>query len=165
MLCADYGWRAWGDLLHSVRTGENAAVHALGTDVWEYRRAHPEHGKVFDAAMRTLSRATADDVLAAYDFARHRVVADIGGGTGAILAAILAVNPELRGIAPGVPNSSGLGDRASIVDSWWQSLWLRKPCGRGHRRHPCRRAGQPKQQKADRRVRSSAFAGRRTRFP
>jgi hypothetical protein len=41
-----------------VETGENAAAHALGTDVWEYRRLHPEHGEVFDATMRTLSAGT-----------------------------------------------------------------------------------------------------------
>jgi hypothetical protein len=29
MFGADYQWRAWGELRHSVETGENAAVHAL----------------------------------------------------------------------------------------------------------------------------------------
>src|SRR6187402_353634 len=43
MFGADYQWRAWGALRHSVETGGNAAVHALGMDVWEYRRLHPEH--------------------------------------------------------------------------------------------------------------------------
>jgi hypothetical protein len=58
MFGADYQWRAWGELRHSVETGENAAVHALGTDVWDYRRLHPEHGEIFDATMRTLSAGT-----------------------------------------------------------------------------------------------------------
>lgn len=97
MLGADYEWKAWGELHHSVRTGDNAAVHALGMDVWEHRRLHPEDNEVFDAAMRTLTRSSADEVRA-YDFGQHRVIADIGGGTGALLAAILEAHPELRGI-------------------------------------------------------------------
>jgi hypothetical protein len=32
MFGAGYEWRAWGELEHSVRTGENAAVHALGSE-------------------------------------------------------------------------------------------------------------------------------------
>jgi hypothetical protein len=98
MFGADYEWRAWGALLHTVRTGENAAVAALGMDVWEYRRAHPRDSEVFDAAMRTLSAAEVPALVSVYDFGRHRVIADIGGGTGAILANILGSLPEVRGI-------------------------------------------------------------------
>jgi hypothetical protein len=37
-------------------------------------------------------------VVSLYDFGRHRVIADIGGGTGATLARILEAFPGLRGI-------------------------------------------------------------------
>jgi hypothetical protein len=37
-----YSWEAWGQLLHSVRTGENAFRHVHGTDVWRYRAERPE---------------------------------------------------------------------------------------------------------------------------
>jgi hypothetical protein len=97
MFGGDYQWRAWGELSHSVRTGENAAVHALGCNIWEYRHRNPEYGVVFDAAMRTLSRVDSAAVLAAHDFGRYGVVADIGGGTGAVLAAVLAAHPAARG--------------------------------------------------------------------
>jgi hypothetical protein len=122
---AGYEWRAWGDLQHSVRTGENAAVHALGHDVWEHRRRHPEHGEVFDAAMRTLSRAESAGILAAHDFGRYGTVADVGGGTGALLASVLAAQPRTRGIlfdqpqvvagADGVLRDAGVADRVSVV--------------------------------------------------
>jgi hypothetical protein len=125
MFGADYEWRAWGELQHSVRTGENAAVHALGCDVWEHRRRHPEHGEVFDAAMRTFSRADSAGVLAAHDFGRYGTVADIGGGTGAVLAAVLAAHPQIRGIlfdqphvvacADRVLRDTGVANRVSIV--------------------------------------------------
>lgn len=72
MFGAGYQWRAWGALRHSVDTGGNAAVHALGTDVWEHRRRHPADGAIFDAAMRTLSRGSIAAVLAAHDFGPTR---------------------------------------------------------------------------------------------
>ena len=34
-------WTAWGQLLHSVRTGENAFRAIHGVDVWEYRAEPP----------------------------------------------------------------------------------------------------------------------------
>jgi SAM-dependent methyltransferase len=125
MFGADYQWRAWGALRHSVETGENAAAHALGTDVWEYRRLHPEHGEVFDATMRTLSVGDNPGVLAAHDFARYRLIADIGGGTGAVLAAVLAAHTDSRGIlfdqphviadADVVLRAAGVADRVTAV--------------------------------------------------
>jgi hypothetical protein len=98
MFGADYQWEAWGALAHSVRTGGNAAVHVLGMDVWEYRRRHPEASEVFDATMRTSSRADTAGMLAAHDFGRYGVVADVGGGTGAVLAAVLGAHPDLHGV-------------------------------------------------------------------
>ena len=125
MFCGDYEWKAWGELGHSVRTGENAARHALGMDVWEHRRQHPEDGEVFDAAMRTFTRSGAPAEVAAYDFGRHRVVADIGGGTGALLVHILQAHPAVSAIlfdqpavvrgAAAVLSAAGVEDRVDIV--------------------------------------------------
>lgn len=125
MFGADYEWRAWGELGHSVATGETAAVHALGMDVWEHRRLHPEQGEVFDAAMRTFSRGDNAGVLAAHDFGRYKLIADIGGGTGAVLAAVLAAHPGTRGIlfdqpqvvaaADPVLRDADVADRVTVV--------------------------------------------------
>ncbi|MDD7938999.1 methyltransferase [Actinomycetospora lutea] len=98
MFGADDEWRAWGDLPHTVRTGETAAEHALGMDVWEYRRQHPEQGELFDAAMRTFSRADSARLVVGHDFGRYGCLADVGGGTGAVLAAVLAAYPGVRGV-------------------------------------------------------------------
>ena len=77
MFGAEYEWKAWGALPHAVRTGENAAVQALGVDVWEYRRQHPDDNLVFDAAMRTFSSGDGAALGEAYDFGRHRMIAVI----------------------------------------------------------------------------------------
>jgi hypothetical protein len=92
-----YIWQAWGHLLHSVLTGENAFKDLNGMDVWEYRAKHPEANAIFNRAMTHLSRGGAEAVLAAYDFSSFRHVVDVGGGQGALLAAILAVCPQARG--------------------------------------------------------------------
>jgi hypothetical protein len=42
---------AWSEVLHSVRTGQNAFQHRYGMDLWEYRRKYSDHSKLFDAAM------------------------------------------------------------------------------------------------------------------
>src|SRR3954453_11525843 len=93
-----YHWKAWGHLLHSVRTGESAFRAVHGVDVWEYRAQHPEEGAVFDAAMTGLSRRVNAAVAAAHDFGRYGVIVDVGGGHGALLAGILARHPGARGV-------------------------------------------------------------------
>jgi len=125
MFGADYEWRAWAELAHSVRTGENAAVWALGEDVWEYRRRHPDDGDVFDATMAVFSRADTGGLLAAHDFGRYPVIVDVGGGTGAVLAGLLAAHPCARGVlydqeqvvanAAPVLREAGVLDRTSVV--------------------------------------------------
>jgi O-methyltransferase domain/Dimerisation domain len=91
-------WTAWGQLLHSVRTGENAFRAVHGVDVWEYRARHPEEGAIFDAAMTGFSRRVDAAVAAAHDFGRYGVIVDVGGGHGALLAGILAHYPGVRGV-------------------------------------------------------------------
>lgn len=91
-------WRAWGDLLHSVRTGENAYRHVHGVDLWEYITEHPEEGTIFDRAMTANSHGITEAVVAAYDFSPFGRVVDVGGGQGRLLAAILAAHQAMRGV-------------------------------------------------------------------
>lgn len=124
MFGADYEWRAWGELTSSVRTGRTAAVIALGTDVWEHRRRHPDDGATFDATMRTFASALSPSLISAYDFGQHQLIADIGGGTGAALAGILRECPDARGIlfdqphvvaeAPALLAEQGVADRVRV---------------------------------------------------
>src|SRR5262249_29254449 len=44
-------YRAWAELLHSVRTGEPAFDRVWGKPVFDYLAEHPESAKVFDEAM------------------------------------------------------------------------------------------------------------------
>jgi O-methyltransferase/methyltransferase family protein len=103
-------WQAWGALLHGVRTGENAFRQVHGVDVWTYRERHPEASAVFDRAMTATMRRVTAAVLAAYDFSRFGTVVDVGGGQGALLAAILRAHPTVRGVLFDQPHVVGRGE-------------------------------------------------------
>jgi len=118
-------WSSWGDLLHTVRTGETAWHHVFGTDGFEYFAQHPEEGAIFDEAMGAFTATVAIAVAAAYDFSPFGTLVDVGGGEGALLVGILRANPALRGVvfdlprlAPGARKQiagAGLGDRCEFV--------------------------------------------------
>jgi hypothetical protein len=129
-------WQAWSALLHSVRTGENAFESVFGEDVWSYRRSHPDESAAFDAAMTGGSTSVARGILDAYDFGRFSVVADIGGGHGGLLAAILERHPSMRGILFDQPHvvtgaadllgAAGVADRCEVRGG---SFFDRVPAG------------------------------------
>lgn len=100
----DEHFRAWGELLHSVRTGGVAFDHIFGTDVWTYRAAHPEHAAIFDQAMAQLVKAYDASLVAAYPFRAFDKLVDVGGGDGTLLIAILQANPGMRGIVFDLPH-------------------------------------------------------------
>ena len=118
-------WRAWGALLHSVRTGENAFRHVHGTDAWSWRAERPEESALFDRAMMTATRIMNRALIDSYDFSRFGTVVDVGGGNGALLATLLATYPELRGVlfdqphvvagADDVLRGAGVADRCQVV--------------------------------------------------
>lgn len=120
-----YFWQGWGNLLHSVRTGESGVAHAVGMDSWSYRAAHPEESAIFDRAMTDQSRALSSTVVDAYDFGRFQCIADIAGGHGAQLASILTRYPGTRGVLFDQPHvvdgagellrNAGVGDRCSVI--------------------------------------------------
>jgi O-methyltransferase domain/Dimerisation domain len=129
----EYGWRSWGHLLHSVRTGEPAFPELYGTTAWEYRAAHPAEEAVFNAAMTALSSGVVEAIVQSYDFSGIDVLMDVGGGEGVLLAAILAANPALRGILFDQPQvltgahdlleRAGVADRCEVVSgSFFESV-------------------------------------------
>jgi O-methyltransferase domain/Dimerisation domain len=121
----DWYWRAWGEFLHTVQTGEPAFDHVWGMNAFEFWGRNPEAGEVHDRGMATLTAYTTAAILEAYDFSRFRSVIDVGGGTGTLLAAILQKHPTLRGMlfdlphvierAPDVLRAAGVSDRCELA--------------------------------------------------
>jgi predicted O-methyltransferase YrrM len=118
-------FKAWGNLLHSVRTGEIAFDNHFGQPVWEYYAQNPEDAEVFNDAMTGMTEMVNAAVVPAYDFSGFGKIVDIGGGHGALLAAILKANPAARGVLFDLPHvaegaaarfaAEGVSDRCEVV--------------------------------------------------
>jgi hypothetical protein len=100
---ADWHWQVWGDAPYTARTGEAAWEHVHGREVFPYFAEQPEAARVFDNAMTSLSKMVSKAVVEAYDFSSIAKLADIAGGHGSLLAAILRANPHLKGLLFDVP--------------------------------------------------------------
>jgi hypothetical protein len=100
----DMRWQLWLDLLECVRTGRSAAERAFGKTIFERSAENPEEQALFSQAMNSFSAALSAPLIAAYDFSSFRRIADIGGGTGRLIADILAAHPDTRGILFDLPN-------------------------------------------------------------
>ena len=117
--------QAWGDLQHSVETGEPAFRRVFGMDPFNHMAQHPDEAANFDAAMANFTRRIAAAVVDAYDFSPFRRIVDIGGGNGALLAGILKANPAAAGVLFDLPQVTdraivpirelGLADRCEFV--------------------------------------------------
>src|SRR5512143_282207 len=79
-------WESWGNLLHSVRTGETAFVHRFRTNLFHYLERDPNAAAVFNANMTSMTRQEGQAISWAYDFTGTRLLVDVGGGHGALVA-------------------------------------------------------------------------------
>lgn len=91
-------WEAFDDLSHSLRTGKSAFSKRHEEGVFEYLAQHPEESRIFNAAMTSKSHRDIAAILPAYHFSQFSTVADIAGGRGHLLRAILKRSPKTQGI-------------------------------------------------------------------
>jgi hypothetical protein len=80
-------WEPWGSLLHSVRTGETAVQRLRGAPIVEYLDANPEYAAVFNDAKTGVAAMAIEMAVPLYDFTDRKLVVDVDGGLGALLAA------------------------------------------------------------------------------
>jgi hypothetical protein len=116
---------AWGELLHSVRTGGIAFDKAFGENCWEFFAKHPENAKIFNDAMSGMTAQANQALHAAYDFAGIKKIMDVGGGHGGLITSILEKNRGMTGIlfdsppviegAKGKFAGSAIADRCELV--------------------------------------------------
>src|SRR4051812_27131781 len=119
-------YRSFGELLHTVRTGETAFDRVYGAPLFEYYAANPETEAT--AAARMLARTLpAARQFAASDALRGaRVVVDVGGGTGTLVAEVLRHRSEIEGVllerpgmlelAKGYLSEQGVADSCELVE-------------------------------------------------
>lgn len=125
MFGGERAWKSWGELLHSVRTGESGTRRIYGVGTFEYLAAHPDQAAIFNGAMAENTRRSTALLVSNYDFARFPSIIDIGGGNGTLMAAILGANPKVRGAvfdlpaglaeAPQLLRESGVAERCRVI--------------------------------------------------
>jgi hypothetical protein len=104
MIGSQLNWSAAGELEHTARTGHTAVERLAPMGMWSYLREHPDEARVFDAAMTAKSNAEIAALIPAFDFSRYGVIADIGGGRGHVIRAVLDTAPEARGVLFDLPD-------------------------------------------------------------
>jgi hypothetical protein len=118
-------WDACGELLHSVRTGQPAFDHVHGAALFAYLDRAGDAAAVFNEHQTNMTRQDAAAVVAAYDFAECSKVIDVGGGQGALTAAILRACPGTTAVLLDRPavvagaqemlRAQGVADRCTTV--------------------------------------------------
>lgn len=98
-------WGPWGKLLESVRSARSARAMAGEAGGYGHLEEDPAKAVVFNRAMADVTALVAQALLAAFDFGAVRRVADIGGGYGELLRAILEPHPRLVGILFDMPHA------------------------------------------------------------
>jgi precorrin-6B methylase 2 len=112
-------------LPHAIRTGEPCYAVVHGRDYWSDLDADPAMRAYFDELMRSQQVITAPEVAALYPWQQVGSVTDVGGGSGGLLAELLATHPHLRGTLVDRPQpvataaqrfaDRGVADRAEVV--------------------------------------------------
>jgi hypothetical protein len=109
---AMYGSPAYTELLgyldYTLQTGAPAPTKVNPGGFFAFLQGSPDDARLFDDAMTSRSRIQVASVAATYDFPSDALIADIGGGTGHLLRAVLDATPAASGI---------LFDQPSVIES------------------------------------------------
>ena len=115
----------FGDLIHTIRTGQPAAEHFYHQPFFGWLSDHPEQASRFTAAMASLTGGFKTAAIAALPLDGVRTIVDVGGADGTVLAAILTAHPDMRGVLFDLPRvvtaasrtlaSYGVDDRVECV--------------------------------------------------
>jgi O-methyltransferase/methyltransferase family protein len=124
-LGSDWAYRAYGDILHSVQTGQPAFDHVYGKPLFEYLAENSDQARIFNDAMTNSSQSSAPAILSVYDFSGITKLIDVGGGHGFLLASILKAYPQMQGVLFDLPSvvegaepvleAQGVSDRCECI--------------------------------------------------
>jgi C-methyltransferase len=107
MLALPVIWESVGSLEAAVRTGRPGTTFVDPDGFFAYLDAHPSESALYDQGMTAMTVRRIARTIPHYDFAPYPVIADIGGGRGHLLRAVLDQTPGARGV---------LFDRAQVVE-------------------------------------------------
>ncbi len=88
----------WSGVLHSVRTGKPCYEEVFGAGLFERLDRAPEERRAFHHHMHDRARTVYGPMIDLDVWPAGATVVDVGGGTGGLLAQLLAARPDLRGV-------------------------------------------------------------------
>jgi hypothetical protein len=101
--------QAWDTLLVYVQTGEPAYQEKFGLPFWEDLDAHPNLAESFDDLIGPAGHGFPDpEFQITGGWGQVHSLVDVGGGTGAMLAQILRLRPEIYGTLVELPRTAAL---------------------------------------------------------
>lgn len=117
--------RVWDGLPYTLRTGRPAFDHVFGAPFYDYLGERPQTEAGFNEWITVTAGAWLPAAVAVCDITGACLLVDVGGGDGTFLAALLAANPDLRGVlldlakavagAPAAFERAGVTGRATVV--------------------------------------------------
>jgi O-methyltransferase domain len=128
----EWSTRAYQYIVDCIRTGCDGVTRAYGKHAFEFLAERPDQAETFHRAMSSFSAIDSEAILGAYDFSGIRRLADVGGGHGILLAAILQRYPQMEGVLYDLPevvegaNLTGYNDRVRVESG---SFFERVPSG------------------------------------
>src|SRR3990172_5603491 len=108
MFGEEFSTRAYEHIAECLRAGGDGVSEAYGKQIWEVLAERPGQCETFQRAMTNSTSVAADAIVEAYDFGGIKRLADVGGGHGLLLAAIMRRYPKMQGV---------LFDRPEVVGS------------------------------------------------
>lgn len=118
-------FQTFGNLLHSVTTGESAFENLYGMSFWECCKKNSTLGQIFNGLMLQVTESQKSAIVEAYDFSSINKLVDVGGGIGGLIAEILQKNSAINGVlfeqqelietARNFLDGEGLSNRCEII--------------------------------------------------
>lgn len=98
MFAGGSSWKAWGELQQCVLTGTSYRERHYGGADFAHLANDEQTAKLFHRAMADITRQTAKAVANTIEFAGVTKAVDVGGGSGTLIAALLAKYPAMLGV-------------------------------------------------------------------
>ena len=90
-------WLPWGRFTEALRSGDQQAVAALGSGIFDYFAEAPLEADAFTESMDGMTAVVAREATRVLDTVGVERVVDVGGAGGALLVPLLEANPSLKG--------------------------------------------------------------------
>jgi O-methyltransferase domain len=105
-------WDICNGLDYSVKTGRPSTENIMPGGWWQHLSEHPDEARIFGESMYAWAQTRIPGILNAYDFSRFERIADLGGGHGQLIGAILQATPTTQGIIFDLPTMAGMAPPA-----------------------------------------------------